>query len=519
MQKIINDFENWLEIDKTGRISDSLRARAIYFIGAILAFAQIINLVNMTHTYGRWTADHNIAVLAIFLFLGAIPLLKKYKKFYLFAAYYSVLLLSGIIGASMLDITGINSALLPYLVLGSIINGFISGWRAVLGFGVVSLGLVWVLYLHSTAVPTGALFDPVLFEARNFQRAMQISIIMCLTTAITGFASYAMHKAFFELEEKAKEEREASNAKTEFLANLSHELRTPLNGVMGMSGLLQNTSLTKTQAEYVNIIHSCSKHLSAILGDVLDLTKLDAAAIAPEDNVFDLRNELETILQLYRPAAKSKGLAIGMRYNDDLPRKFIGDATKIRKIINNLFSNAIKFTDKGSAYICVDGKKTDDNHYKMIIGVQDTGVGIKSEDLDKIFTRFSQLDTRLARKAEGTGLGLAITKKLAKLLGGRLTVITRPGEGSTFALKITLKLTENNKTSNNIINTGFDFFHNGNSANTKKTICEKNQKPSLQETELAGQDAENIDTEVEMENVPLYCDDTDQECKTAIGLY
>ncbi len=439
MHNAFQKFEIWLRINTGGRMSDSLRARAIYFIAAVMIATQLINLPIMSHTYGRWTMDHSISIFVIGLIGLSIPALRYVKKFYLFAGFYNLLLLGAILASAAFDYTGINSALLPFLLLGTIVCGFISGWRAVLICGLSSILFIWGLYHYSASAPTGALFDPTLFGARNFQRAVQFSIASAAATAITAFASYAMHMAFFDLEKRAEEEQIASKAKTEFLSNMSHELRTPLNGVMGISGLLAKTDMDTQQKEYVEIISSCSQKLLAILEDVMDISRLDEHSYSTAAEPFNLTDTLEPLLDLYRPAARAKGLNIGLRYKEGLPQNFVGDAKAIRKIINNLLSNAIKFTESGSAYICVSGQKTDTGAYEINIGVQDTGIGIAPENIDKAFARFSQLDTRLSRNEEGTGLGLALSRKLAENMGGTLNVLTRQGEGSTFVLRLPLE--------------------------------------------------------------------------------
>ncbi|HHI88489.1 MAG TPA: hypothetical protein ENK01_00930, partial [Hellea balneolensis] len=435
---LLEKFETWLRLDSTGRTSDTLRGRALYMIALGLVISQIVNMVIMAETYGGWTIDHTISLIVGAAILMSIALMRYSKKYYLFAGFYSLLLYGGIIASAMEDFTGINTALLPYMILGTIVCGFISGWRMVLIFGATGLAIIWALYGYSAQAPTGALFDPALYEARNIQRAWQATLSMGLATAIAGFASYAMHSAFFALEKNADEARSLSQAKTEFMANLSHELRTPLNGVLGMNSLLAKTRLNRQQEEYAQIIDKCAKHLLHIIEDVLDIARLDEDKYEIELKPIHLKTVLEKVVALNQAGAHAKGLAIGIRYKDNLPENFIADAEAIRKIVGNLMSNAIKFTEKGSAFICVEGEQISENQYAMTIGVQDTGIGIDQKNLKKIFKRFSQLDTRLSRDEDGTGLGLALSKQLAEKLGGRLEVITRLGEGSTFMLKLVM---------------------------------------------------------------------------------
>ncbi len=459
MIRIIAQFEARLRINNLHRTSDILRARAVYTIAFALVISQLVNLANMTNTYGRWTFDHWIATAVSILLLGSVVALRYTKAFYLFAGFYSLLLFAAIAAASLFDYTGINSALLPYLLLGSIVCGFISGWRTVVLFGCLAMAFIWGLYSVSVSAPQGALYDPALFTARHIQRVVQMSIILGLTTAITSFASYAMHSAFDALEENARQARSASEAKPQFMSDISHELRTPLNGIIGMSEILQRTGLEAKQWQYVKNITRSSQNLFAILEDAMDISKLDEGRFKLAPEPFNLPDLLCSLVDLHTPAAANKGLLIGHRYPEDMPENFIGDQKEIRKIINNLLSNALKFTDKGSAYIHVSGTvdKTGDSgdKFQIFISVQDTGIGIAPENVEKIFTRFCQLDTGLSRKYEGTGLGLSLSKNIAKLIGGDLTVLSRPNEGSTFTLELVLPIGVAPKA----IAPPIDFFH------------------------------------------------------------
>jgi len=428
------------------RTSDILRARAVYLVAIALIVSQVANMLIMTQTYGHWTMDHWIALGASACFLGSIVALRYTSAFYLFAGFYNLLLFFAVAAASLFDFTGINSALLPYLLLGSIVSGFISGWRMVVIFGVAAIALVWGLYYVSATAPQGVLFDPALFNTRNIQRAVQVTIVLSLVTAIGGFASFAMHSALLELEENAALANRASEDKTRFMSDMSHELRTPLNGVMGMSAILMETQLNVKQLQCAGIINKSAQNLLTILNDVLDISHLDANTFTLEPAPFNLQELLNSVIRQHKATAKNSGLAVGLHYSDNIPKDFVGDANAIRQIINNLLSNGIKFTDTGSAYIHVAGEMETDakagDKYQLVLSVQDTGIGIAPENIEKIFKRFSQVDTGLSRKYEGTGLGLSLSKNIAELLGGELSVLSRPGEGSTFMLTLTLPIGE-----------------------------------------------------------------------------
>lgn len=459
MKFFMQSFESWLRMERLQRTSDILRARAVYLIAVALIVSQFANMLIMTRTYGYWTMDHWTALGASVSFLGSIVALRYTTAFYLFAGFYSLLLFLAVSAASLFDFTGINSALLPYLLLGSIVCGFISGWRMVVAFGVAAIALVWGLYHVSATAPQGVLFDPTLFNARNIQRAVQITIVLSLATAITGFASFAMHSALLELEENAAQANQASEAKTRFMSDMSHELRTPLNGVMGMSEILMETQLNMKQFQCAGMINKSARNLLAILNNMLDISHLDANTFTIECAPFNLQELFNSVIRQHKATAKSKGLAIGIHYSKNIPKDFVGDANAIRQIINNLMSNAIKFTHTGSTYIHVDGEMESGaeagDKCQLVLSVQDTGIGIAPENTEKIFNRFSQLDTGLSRKYEGTGLGLSLSKNIAELIGGELSVLSYPGEGATFMLKLALPIGE----TSTVITLPLDMFH------------------------------------------------------------
>ena len=402
------------------------------------------------------------------MIVGSILALRHCKTFFFYAGFYSLLLFAAITAASVMDYTGINSALLPFLILGTVVCGFISGWRMVFVYGVTAMAFVWALYYVSATAPQGALFDPTLFAARNIQRAAQISIILSLATAISAFSSYAMHSAFYKLEETVDMANRANKAKTQFMADMSHELRTPLNGMMGMSMLLLKTKLDVTQEQYAEIISKCSQNLFGILEDVLDIFKIDSDRFIIRKEAFDLQKLLNNLIDLHKPVAMGANIDIGLRYPQNLPSIYLGDKSAVRQIVNNLMGNALKFTSKGSAYINVQGELLQEyglqedglqdgggrEKYQLSISVTDTGIGIAHENIDTIFERFSQLDKSLSREKDGTGLGLPISRKMAELMGGSLTVLTKPGEGSSFILTLALPVEKTAK----VITQSLDLF-------------------------------------------------------------
>jgi PAS domain S-box-containing protein len=242
----------------------------------------------------------------------------------------------------------------------------------------------------------------------------------------------------------AKEHAEsASKAKSEFLANMSHEIRTPLNAIIGLTYLLEHTSLTEDQRTFLARIGLAGHALLGVINDVLDLSKVEAGEMSLEEEFFDLYEVIRDLTEMLTPQAISKGLDLIMCPSSDLPHRVWGDASRLRQILTNLIGNSIKFTKIGRVSLTVSCTDTAADVIRVRCEVMDTGIGIESSTLERLFTPFTQADSSTTRRFGGTGLGLSIARSFVELMGGQIGVHSSVAVGSTFWFEVPLRLARN----------------------------------------------------------------------------
>ena len=249
---------------------------------------------------------------------------------------------------------------------------------------------------------------------------------------------HMLAKSFEKLEVEKEKAEEANRLKGEFLANISHEVKTPMNGVYGMTMLLLRTPLDKKQYEFAKTIQKSANHMLDLLNSILDFSKIEAGKLEEDEHNFELKEFLNDLVVLFNPVAQEKKLDLLLEIEIDIEHYVIGDSTKLKQVLTNLISNAIKFTQEGSISLKAAITHSTDSHYQIEFSVSDTGMGVTEDKIETIFDKFSQAENSTTRVYGGTGLGLAISHRLVDFMGGNLKVKSQYMLGSCFYFSLKL---------------------------------------------------------------------------------
>jgi signal transduction histidine kinase/CheY-like chemotaxis protein len=369
---------------------------------ALMALQLPILVLNVANLF--WLRSHRRIQTAVSVMLASVAMM---------------LLLTTILG-------GVGNAGILWLSVYPLLAFLLDGKRRGLYWtGMFNLGVI-VIYLIE-------LFGVDLTP--HSEEFLQVAVFSTATMSVLLYVYEGLRQELVEALIDARRRAESANiAKSNFLANMSHEIRTPMNGILGFSNILLRGELSAEARQHAEIIRTASKTLLGLIDDVLEFSKIEANKISIERVPTDLRQLVDELISLFRQHAGEKGLQLSLEYDEALPVWVDIDPLRLRQVLINLLGNALKFTPQGSITLRLQWG----DHGRLVLELEDTGIGIPEDKLDAIFEQFSQADNTLSRKYSGGGLGLSIVRQLVGLMGGRIEVESTLGEGSCFRLWLPL---------------------------------------------------------------------------------
>lgn len=438
MKDWITRWEAFLRLERLGSVSALFKARTVYVTAMVFTLTQAVNAGQMYIAYEGWDLDHALLAVAIAIFWLCTLSLRKFANFDFISVLWGTVILLGVGASAIVSGVGINSALLPSMVAGVMIVALLGTVRSLIIYCVSALLLTLCMHLTSSQADLAIISDPAYIALRNSQRTMQTVIAVGLVGIVMALLTLNLNTLFKRLENSLQKSRAAEASRMQFLADMSHELRTPLNGVLGMNQLLLRTDLDETQRNYAQIVDESGSGMITVIDDILDLARLESDGIVLKSTDFNPAKMLDSVMALHQANAAAKGLNLSLMVESGLPDLFTGDHGRLRQIMSNLISNAVKFTDTGHVAVSLRGQPLSQGCWWLNFFVEDSGIGIPKDRQAGVFDRYEQAQDGQTNIVRGSGLGLAISRELTELMGGEINVVSEPAVGCRFCVAIPL---------------------------------------------------------------------------------
>jgi signal transduction histidine kinase/CheY-like chemotaxis protein len=427
------------EVSPIVRAAMARRSNIVMRLATTFVVAPILYILMGMNWAWAWAAVYLVSQVIELAILGPIietpdaPVSLARRTAFMAMLAFTSLVFGGISIPLFASSDGIGPAVAILMLCGAILNVIVvnTGWRG----AAIAAGLPHMAYIFLGPL-VAYLIHPRDEWMVMWVGGVLLAVASCVASLTLDRALRAAAEAKAEAQRRQAEAEAAVAAKSAFVAMISHELRTPISAILAGAAELARTETKGAQAR---LISDAGKMMRALLDDLLDIAKLDAQRMEVETIAFDLRQVVMDVVRMWRPPCREKGLALRLEGASVLPGWVLGDPTRMRQVLNNLISNAIKFTRAGSITLRFSAEPGPTGH-RIVIGVADTGPGMTPEQLGRLFTPFDQLGAGTARKHGGSGLGLFISRQLAGLMGGELTASTPPEGGALFELRLTLPL-------------------------------------------------------------------------------